>query len=327
MSMPTTREYEKLVPYLRGRVLITAHRHPDGDAVGSSLAMYHLVRSAGGQPVVYSYDPYGDEFAFLPGSESVVSDPELVRHENWDAIFVVDVSTSHLLGPMPSCECPWLVLDHHSSHDRYGTVEIVDPSAASVGILVEELRQTARLPLTLDFAKCVWTSIVSDTGGFRYSSTDPRAMKIGSRMLEAGVNAWEAASYLYEYNTLERMRLLSLALGTIRVNGKVGSMYVDERMLRETETSAQDTSGFVNYVRAIRNVEIAIFLRPDPDDPSIVRISLRSKGQYPVDEIGEKFGGGGHRNAAGCRYHGPIEEARRVLMETAAELVRSRDRG
>jgi bifunctional oligoribonuclease and PAP phosphatase NrnA len=297
-------DFSQIIPFLKGKVVITAHRNPDGDAVGSSLALYELVLTMGGEPWLYSQDPYGDEFKYLAHSSEVHSD--IPTNIIFDATLVVDTGSAKLLGnhiPPKDRSGTVIVIDHHKTRDPFGDIEIVDSTASSAGVIIEELIRAANKPLSKNMAKALWCSIITDTGGFRYSTTDARTLQTGVNLLDGKADPWEAAQSLYESNPLERLQLLGLALNTIelRENGKVAGLNISRKAIEDSNLPLSLSSGFVNYGRSIKGVEVAFFIRPEIESPGKFRVSFRSRGKYPVDKVAGSLGGGGHANAAGCR--------------------------
>jgi len=159
-------------------------------------------------------------------------------------------------------------------------------------------------------ARPLWCALLTDTGSFRYSSTDARTLRVGALLLEAGADPWEAAQSIYENFEPERQRLLGLCLGTldVRCDGRVASMHLTQDMADAVGATMDMSTGFINYARSIAGVEIAFLVRPEDDEPGVWRVAFRSRGTHPVDIVAARFDGGGHRNAAGCRIKGSRAE-------------------
>ncbi|MBU1219068.1 bifunctional oligoribonuclease/PAP phosphatase NrnA [Myxococcota bacterium] len=315
-------DFSSCIPWLDKNILITGHRHPDGDAIGSVLALYNISKSLGGNPRIYSQDVYTEDFRFLEGYENL--ELTIGRHEKFDACFVVDSGSIEMLGkdfPDKDHRGVLIVIDHHSTRTPFGDNEVVDSTASACGILIQELAKAANCALTPSIASCLWLAVASDTGSFRYSSTDPRTMRYSGELLEAGADPWQTASVLYESNPTERMKLLGFSLRTleVRLGGKAASMMLTNSMIAECGTDSEQASGFVNYPRSIRGVEIAFFVRED-EVPGKVRVSFRSRGKFSVDNIASSLGGGGHPNAAGatfeCSISCAVDHIYKIIRET-----------
>jgi phosphoesterase RecJ-like protein len=306
------------------RVLVTMHRYPDGDALGSALGLARALREWGKEAVVYSADPVPPVFAFLPGAGEVVD--RVGPAERFDVTVSCDAGDLHRLGPDfpgPDRRGVLVNLDHHVSTPHFGDLNLLDPRAASVGVLVHRLLAAAGRPPSRETALALYVSLVTDTGSFRYANTGPEAHRLAAALLETGIDPWEVASRIYESNPPERLRLLSRVLETLAVecDGRLASIEVTRRMREETGTEEEVEGGFVTYPRSIAGVEVSICFREVEDGR--VRVSLRSRGATDVSAIAARFGGGGHRQAAGCAITGSLPEVReRVLAVARASLAR-----
>ncbi len=296
------------------RFLVTGHANPDGDALGSMLATLHGLRKLGKEVVAYDHDPAPRRFAFLPAAGELVTDPSALGAP-FDATFVHDCGDAHLLGdrfPPPSVTGPLVVLDHHASGRAFGDVSLRDPSAAAVGVIVARL--LAALGVTLDktIAECLWCSLASDTGWFRYSSTDAETMHLATACVEAGAVPWDFARRSEESAPPSRLRLMARVFETLELDGPVALLTLSASMLAATGATTAEAEGLVNYARALDGVEVGVMLY---EQPGGVRVSLRSKGAVDVGAVAERFGGGGHRAAAGCFLPGTLVAARAKLLE------------
>ena len=302
------------------RVLLTMHRGPDGDALGSVLALGGALREMGREVTVYNPDELPYNFKFLSGAAEVAR--SIAKDAVFDVTVVADAGALDRLGPdvpeKPRCGTV-LNLDHHVTTAPFGDVNYVDPDAASVGILVYKIVEALGHPLSRDVAECIYASILADTGCFRYSSTDPECMRIAARLIEAGVEPWEMTVRVYEQQPLARMRLLAEVLRTLEVHGRLATITITNEMLSRAGTDLTD--GFINYARSVDGVEVAASFR-EPQDGGSWRVSFRSRGRVNVAAIAQKFGGGGHHNAAGCSIAGD-EQA--VRAQIAAEIERALD--
>ncbi|MBU1533749.1 DHH family phosphoesterase, partial [Myxococcota bacterium] len=323
-------DFSRLLPYLSRRVLITAHRNPDGDAIGSCLAMYGVVEFMGGSAHIYSQDPYDPEFEYLEDFPLVSNEAGDIA--SYDMVLVCDTGSiellgeavkplfadaSHIISPRPFT----VALDHHRTRDPFCDFEIVDDSASAVGVLIGDLMRAGKIPMSRKIGKALWCSIFTDTGGFRYGSTDARTLALGESLLEAGVDAWEAAQAIYESNPLGRIKLLGMALSSleVRFDGRVAGLCLDREAVLKSGYPLSLSSGFVNYGRSIKGVEMAFFIRPSIEPADLYRVSFRSRGTYPVDEIAARLGGGGHRNASGCRVTAPsVQDAMEQVFSTVS---------
>ena len=302
------------------RFLITSHKNPDGDAVASMLAMGHLLTFLGKEAVIYNPDPVPGNYQFLPGAGEVRSQP---GEEPFDATVILDCSDLDRLGPLPPAERlgTLISIDHHRTLTPLGKAYLVDPAASSVGELIDRLCQYMEIEISVELAECIYTSILSDTGSFRYSNTSPATMFACARMLQRGVDPWEVALQVYESQPISRIRLLALALSTLEVDssGRYGSIVITQEMFTKTGATEAEIDGFINYPRGIEGVEVAIQFREIGAD--VYKVSFRSRGQVNVAEISEQFGGGGHANAAGCNLKGTLEEIRPQIYQAVEDSL------
>jgi phosphoesterase RecJ-like protein len=301
------------------RVLLTMHRGPDGDALGSALALAVALGEMGREVVVYNPDELPYNFRFLPGADGVSK--ALPADAAFDVTVATDAGAFDRLGPdVPQGQKRGTLinLDHHITTEPFGDINYVDPHAASVGILAYKIIRGLGHPLSADAAQCIYASILADTGCFRYSSTDPECLRVAAELLEAGVDPWEMTVRVYEQQPLARMRLLADVLETLEVHGKLATITITNEMVARTGTQDDLTDGFINYARSVDGVEVAASFREPAgsgDGARTWRVSFRSRGRVNVAAIAQKFGGGGHHNAAGCSIEGDEAAVRARIAE------------
>lgn len=303
------------------RFLVTSHTNPDGDAVASVLAFGHILDAMGKQSVLYNPDRVPFNFNFLPGVGRIQAEP---GDGPYDVTLVLDSSGLDRLGPLPpEPERGMLVgVDHHLTTEPLGKLHYLDPAASSIGEMIDRIMAYLPVSLDHDIAACIYCSILTDTGSFRYSNTTPSALRVAAKMIEQGVSPWEMTKRVYESDPPERVRLLALVLQTLELGpaGRYGSIRINRAMLEESGATEDMTDSFINYPRGIKGVEVAIQFREQDDDR--IKVSFRSTGSISVADIAESFGGGGHRNAAGCTLTGPFSEIRdRVYRAVESALT------
>jgi len=300
--------------------LIAAHESPDGDALGSTLALANALREMGKDVVAYNKDHAPLEYEFLPGYETVVHKVDESR--SFDAGFVLDAGDLTRAGDWIQGCCRALVnIDHHPFSQDFGDIYYVDTEACATGVLIYRLLQAAGHQVSTDVATCIYTAILSDTGSFRYSNANPEAFHVAGEMVAAGVDPWSIASGLYESQEEGRLRLLSLALPTLRVSscGLYASIAVTLDMYDATATIENYTDRFINYPRSIRGVEVAIFFRQLTKDT--FKVGFRSMGSVDVGALARAMNGGGHHNAAGATVDGSLESVQEWVFDRVAELL------
>ncbi len=306
--------------------LVVSHENPDGDAIGSTLAMCHLLWALGKRAVPYNVDPVPFNFAFLRGADQLISDPDaLTAMEPLEVTLLLDCAQKDRAGDRFP-EAGWRprigVVDHHSTWDQdFADVYVRDTSAAAVGEMMYRLALTAGVAVSQEMAECCYASIMTDTGGFRYGKTTQGTFKIAAELVGCGVQPWHMNRHVYENDPLARVRLLGRVLNTLTVSecGRLAFIVVDDEMLGEPGLRPEMLDGFINYARGIRGVEVATQLRQL--GPGRFKVSFRSRGTVNVAALAETFGGGGHHNAAGCAVDGSAEDIQRRLADRLAELL------
>lgn len=293
--------------------LVTTHESPDGDAVGSSLALASYLRRLGKEVTVFFSDPVPDLYSFLPLADRVV---HTLPTSPSDVCFVLDVGEFRRAGAAFNGYDKvgtYVNIDHHATSEPFGAINLIDTAASATGALIYRIIKAAGGEIDRDTALCIYTAVITDTGSFRYSNADPEAFAIAGEMVSRGVNTWFVAEHLYESQPRQRLELLALSLSTLKISpsGAFASLAVTLDMYEKSGANAELTDGFVNYPRSIRGVEVAVLFREL--EPGRVKVGFRSKGKVDVSRLTAAFGGGGHHNAAGCTLAGTLEEVRAVI--------------
>jgi len=295
--------------------LITSHVRPDGDALGSELAMYHVLRGMGKGVVVYNQDETPAVYEFLPGSQDIVHSLDSVN--GFDAVFVLDCSDIERVGDKKNRigSIKKIVnIDHHASVGTFSEILLVDSTASSTGEIIHRLLEKMGIAINGDIATNIYTAILTDTGSFRYSNTGSETFRAAADLVDKGANCRYIAEKIYETRPAIQVRLMGKALDTLEFyeGEKVGFIYVTQEMLRKEGALPEHTEGFVDIVRSIQGVEIAACYYEVSKNR--FKISLRSKGKADVEKIAGKLGGGGHRNASACRVEGSIKAVKRKVL-------------
>jgi phosphoesterase RecJ-like protein len=270
--------------------------------------------------VAYNRDRAPLEYEFLPGYETVVN--EVDDSQVFDAGFVLDSGELKRAGSWIRERCQSLVnIDHHPYSEDFGDIYYLDTEACATGVLIYRLLQAARHPLSKDVATCIYTTILSDTGSFRYSNANPEAFQVAGEMVGLGVDPWSIASGLYESQEFMRLRLLAMSLPTLRLSecGLYASIAVSLDMYEQVDANAEATDRFINYPRSIRGVEVAIFFRQINEHT--FKVGFRSKGNIDVGALARAMNGGGHHNAAGATVDGSLESVQGWVFDRVAELL------
>jgi phosphoesterase RecJ-like protein len=304
------------------RFLLTTHVNPDGDAIGSLGALALVLEDMGKKVVAYCQDEIPGFLRFLPYSDRIVR--EIPGPDRFDVAVVLDCGELDRIGSaaavMQQVE-KIIHIDHHSSSDDFGQLNLVRPECSSTAEILYEIIQAIPMSLSPEAAENIYTAILTDTGSFRFANTTARALEIAAEMVALGVAPDKMASEVYDSMSPERLRLLAMSLQTLtlRANGRLATMQVSRRMLEQTKTTVMDTDGFVNYPRGISTAEMAIFFREM--DSGKVNVSLRSRGRLNVAEFARTYDGGGHHNAAAFRAAGSLDEVVEEILAAAEQFI------
>ena len=297
--------------------LITAHVDPDGDALGSCLALALALEHFGKKVEVVVDSPVPAALRFLPHIGRVRRPEEVAG--TYRAAFVLDSSSLDRVGGVAErCLAPGAaiaVIDHHWGNTGFGDPRYVNVEASATAELVFDLIELLHAPLTPEIAECLYVGILSDTGGFRYANTSSRALRVASRLVEQGAPAPRVAEALYATKSAPSLRILGLALASLeaRSEGAIGAMTISRRMFEEAGATPEDADGIVQYAKSLVGAKVGVLIQEVA--PNEIRASLRSDGTVDVNEVASRFGGGGHKNAAGLRVKGDLDQVKQQILE------------
>lgn len=298
---------------------ITTHIKPDGDGLGSSLGLYWLLRSLGKNAEVIVNGDIPPAYRTLPGADEILD----VRSINgkYDAVFVIECSDITRPGIEGLENTLTVNIDHHATSEHFGNVNWIDSTASAVGEMIYNLCKAIGGKITREIAECVYMALVTDTGSFHFSNTTDRTLKVASELIKAGARPANISEAVYSNYPWSRIELMRRVLATVRrdESGKVASLRQTLEMRAESEAIDGDNNGFVNIPLAARDILACVYMREV--GPEQYRVSLRSKGDINVARVAERFGGGGHRNAAGLRIEGNWDAKESELIEAVKEAV------
>ncbi|HYK81781.1 MAG TPA: bifunctional oligoribonuclease/PAP phosphatase NrnA [Gemmatimonadales bacterium] len=310
------------------RVALTTHVNADGDGVGSEVALWHLLAARGLRASIANPTPIPDRFDFLlpPGADR----SERARHEieSADVVVVLDISDLSRLGDLARAitqSHAVACIDHHVSGGSLPRgPRLVAPEAAATAELVFDLANTLGWPLSPEAARALYVGILTDTGAFRFSNTTPRALRVAGALLECGVNPESIYEAVYASAPEGRIRLLAEVLETLVVEREAGLAWVTvpPGALQRHDATADDLDGIVEYPRSIAGVQLALLFRQIANGR--VKVSFRSLGDVDVAELAHRFGGGGHRKAAGASLPGSLAQAQEQVLAAAREYLQRR---
>lgn len=298
---------------------ITTHVRPDGDGIGSSLGLCWLLRSLGKSAEVIVRDGIPAAYAQLPGADEIKQIAEV--NGKYDAIFVIECSDLARPG-IKGLENQFTVnIDHHATSEHFGTINWIDQTASAVGEMIYNLCKAIGGRITREIAECVYLALVTDTGSFHFPNTTDRTLKVASELVKVGVKPAQISEVVYNSYPWSRIELMRQVLATVQRNesGTIAWMRQTLEMAESSEAVDGDNNGFVNIPLAAKEVEAVVYMREV--QPNAYRVSLRSKGCINVARVAEKFGGGGHKNAAGCRVEGDWDLREKEIIAALTEAV------
>jgi len=298
---------------------ITTHIKPDGDGVGSSLGLCWLLRSLGKSAEVIVRGDIPLAYRSLPGAEEIRNIEKI--DNDYDAVFVIECSDLQRPG-IDGLDTQFTVnIDHHATSEHFGTVNWIDSTASAVGEMIYNLVKAIGGRVTREIAECVYMALVTDTGSFHFSNTTDRTLKVASELIKAGARPAAISEVVYNNYPWSRIELMRQVLATVKrdESGKVASMRQTLKMREEAGAVDGDNNGFVNIPLAARDILACVYMREVGEQ--VYRVSLRSKGDINVAKVAERWGGGGHRNAAGLRIEGDWDAKEGELVEAVREAV------
>jgi len=295
---------------------IATHINPDGDAIGSALALSSALESLGKEVHVYNKDRVPEFYQFMPGyrrfktglKNALTKKPVLV---------LLDCNSPERAALEHYSFRRSVVIDHHETETDFGDMRWVVPASAATGLMIFYLIKAMGVTLTRDMSTNLYTAIAVDTGTFRYSNTSSEVLKASAELIEAGANPAFTADCLYERWGINRFDLLVMTLHNLEIKNDIAVMYITEDMFQKTDTTPEDTENFANFPRMIQTVKIAAVLRDIGN--GFWKVSLRSKGNVNVAKIAELYGGGGHKNAAGFKIKGSVKSVKEKLFRATGK--------
>lgn len=305
------------------RVLLTCHRNPDGDAIGSALALAELAEKIGVEAVIVNRDQTPANLCLLPGADRILVADSLPEDfpSAFDLVITVECPGLDRSGFEGLTQLPILNIDHHPSNPGYGVVNYLDEESPAVGEMVWHLYRELGVQPTVEAATNLFTALSTDTGDFRYSNATGRAFRAGAELVEAGAEPARVANWVHNNRSLASVRLLGESLRSLRIlcDGRLALITADQDAFRRAQAGPEDTEETVNVPRSISGVEAVVYFKQW--EPGVVRMSLRSRGAVDVSAIAGTFGGGGHKNAAGCTFTGELAEIQEKVATAIAEAL------
>jgi len=291
--------------------LLATHLNPDGDAIGSALALSSALESMGKEVHVYNKDLVPEVYKFMPGNKRFRCGLKKSLSQK-PVLILLDCNSPERAGLEQYSFRRSVVIDHHETERDFGDIRWVVPSAAATGLMVFYLIKAVGVRVTSDMAINLYTAVAVDTGTFRYSNTSSEVLRASAELIEAGANPAFVSECLYERWAENRFDLLVMTLNNLEIKNNVAVMHITKNMFEKTGTIPEDTENFSNLPRMIKTVKIAALFREVGN--GFWKASLRSKGNVNAAKIAELYGGGGHKNAAGFKIKGSLKSAKEKLL-------------
>ena len=305
----------------RQRFVLTSHVRPDGDAIGSQLAMAAALRHLGKEVRIINRDPAPPPLRVFPG----VGDIQIADRTDdpGDCVIVMESGDLSRTGVAGLDRGFIINIDHHVGNTMFGAVNWFDLSAAACGEMVFDLVRDLGVPLTHEVAVHVYVAILTDTGSFHYSNMTPRTFEISRLCVEAGVDPAVVARSVYDSNTLGRLRLFAAVLDrmTLDPGGRLAILSIDQRLADECGGTYEDTDGLINEPLTVKDIQAVVFFKEI--GPRDWRISMRSKGAVDINAVAKEYGGGGHKNASGCSATGDLADLTRIFQQKIVAQIES----
>ena len=305
----------------RQRFVVTSHVRPDGDAIGSALAMAYALRHLGKDVRVVFRDAPPPPLQVFPGVGDIEVRDRVDSLPTETAVIVMESGDLKRTG-VDGLDRGFVInIDHHLGNTMYGAVNWFDLSAAACGEMVFDLIRELGVPLTPEIATHIYVTILTDTGSFHYSSISPKTFDICRQCMEAGVDPPAVARSIFDSNNLGRLKLFGAVLSQMELDptGRVSTVYVDRALAASCGGTYEDTEGLINLPLTVKEIQAVVFFKENgPDD---WRISMRSKGDVDINAVAKEYGGGGHKNASGCSARGPIAELKQVFREKITRAI------
>jgi phosphoesterase RecJ-like protein len=303
----------------RRRFVVVSHARPDGDAIGSQVAMTLALRALGKDVRMVAHDPAPQQMQHFPA----VADIQLVEQldDPGDAVIFMECGDVGRPGVRGLDKGFVINIDHHPGNTMYGAMNCIDLTAAACGEMVFDLIAALGVPLTVEMATHLYLTILTDTGGFHYSHISPRTFEICRRCVEAGLDPTSVSRAIYDNNNLGRVRIWGAVLDAMRLSadGRVATLSMDRALAARCGATYDDTEGLINFPLTVKEIAAVVFFKES--GPGDWRISMRSKGDVNVNAIAREYGGGGHTNASGCGATGELAQLVPIFEQKLVDAV------
>jgi len=325
MSAKTAQAVEKVLKQA-GSILVTSHQDPDGDSVGSQMALIAYLQKKKKRILAVNQGKMSNKYRFLDPKGVIREALEPLPDFAPEVAFVVECPSLRRIGCVQKLLRPDTVIvniDHHPKNEKFGQINWLDTKASAVGEMVYEFLAASRFKITPSVAEALYTAILTDTGRFRYSSTQPKTLEICARLMQLGADPQKITEEVYYRISPSDLRLVAQVLDGLELHagGQVCFLSIDNRLLASTGARFEDTEGIVDYSLYLRDVKVGVLFKELSS--SKTKVSLRSQKGIDISPVAKAFGGGGHPNASGCALSLPLPEAKRTVLQKVSELLQN----
>ena len=306
----------------RPRFILTSHARPDGDSIGSQLAMAFALDALGKQVRIVNVDAAPEHYQGFPGMERIEIAASVTPHPD-DTVIVMECSDLARTG-VSGLEGQFIInIDHHAGNRLYGALNWYDESAAACAEQVFDVIDALGVPLSLEIATHIYLGILTDTGSFHHSNITPRTFEICRQAVEAGVSPGAMARRVFDSNSFGKLKLIGALLDSMDLqdDGRLAELYMDDQMLEACGCTNNDTEGLINLPLTAREIQAVVFFKVASGE-DVIRVSMRSKYDVDVRQVASAFGGGGHKNAAGFTVAGRLDEVRHGILDRIVVAIR-----
>ncbi len=307
-----------------GQVLISSHVNPDGDSVGSQLAIYELCKLCKCDPMIVNHDSVVPRYQFLARHNLVEVYDAAKTYPRFDCAVLLEAPEVSRIGDVQKLlhpDCFVINIDHHADNTRYAQINYVDAGAEAVGVMVYNLFHEAGFPITRDNADELFTAILTDTGRFRFSNTTATVLRLAADLLDVGAHPKKISDALYACYREQQLRMIGELMASMELyhDGQICLMLSDQRLREKYDAVADEIEGLADSSLYVCSAKVGALLREL--GPERIKVSLRSHGEVDVSAVARIHGGGGHHNAAGCHIDRPFLEAKRILIEEIERVL------
>lgn len=325
--MPKSETIQNILNVIREHkvFLISSHINPDGDSVSSQLAFYSFLSELGKKAYIFDSDLMPLHYKFLPYANAYQTELDNQSLNNVEVAIILDCGNLNRIGnrilEKIGPECIIINIDHHSSNDYFGKYNLVDVNASATSEIIFGFIRKSGLRISYERAVCLYTGIVMDTGCFKFANTNAKSHRIVAQLIKEGVKPERISELIYDIIPYQKAKLFGKVLDTLQISsdGKIAYVSITNEMYKQTKSEVADTEGFIDYVRSLDGIEVALLFRETDSDN--IKVSLRSKKRdhdrqpINVDQIAKEFDGGGHQVAAGCVVSEPLNKAIHIILQ------------